>query len=101
MTCSNIIQLDEAARDGRAANRVGGTAHGTPAAHQEEPNLGRSAPAFTKMNEPQMRQDCYLARNDTFWLVVAVSWLLAGLIIAFDPGLIAKAAAFVSLYVNY
>lgn len=92
----NIIKLDGAARLVTPANRVGGITHETPAAHQPEPNLGRSAPAFVKMNKQQMRQDNYLARTGMYWIVLAVSWLLAGLILVFGPGLITKAAAAIS-----
>lgn len=98
---SNIIRLDEAARDGRAANRVGGTTHGTLAAHQPETNLGRSAPSFVKMNAPQIRQDDSPACRRMAWLVLLVSILTAGLILSFGPGLIAKAAESVSFYANY
>jgi len=69
MHSSDIIPLSRAARSGKAANRVGGTTHGTPAAHQS--NLGRSAAAFVKMNATQIRRDCFLARNG--WRVIVAT----------------------------
>lgn len=95
---SNIIPTTAVARDGRAASRVGGT-HGTHAAHQSEPNLGRSAPSFVKMNKQQMRNDSYLARYGVNWIIAALAAILAGVGWAIILGNAVEAAAYVA--VNY
>ena len=98
-----ISTSTEASRYACAASQVGGTTHGPfpeghpYAAHRRDIDWFDGPWA----HQPEPRHESYLARNGMTWIVLAVGWFTAGLILAFGPGLITKAAASVSFYANY
>jgi len=98
-----ISTTTEASRYECAASRVGGTTPGpfpeglTYAAHRK----GIDWFDVTWAHQPELPLNCYLGWRGMTWIVLAVGWFTAGLILAFGPDLFAKATETIDFFANY
>ncbi|GAA6196661.1 hypothetical protein [Pseudophaeobacter sp.] len=59
-----------------------------PTTHTDDTRRGVSAEVFERFNAPQIHldQNCHLARRGMAWIVAAVTWITAALLIAWLAG---------------